>query len=238
MIVRWKFHHKGNCLATESLPNCYSEWQNFQFASNKPYGFGFFLQILSQIIAFKLKYVLFYQFYTKISTFSVTKCWVWLLPATLTSKCLPENDIMSKRHPDIMDELFNPHPHEKCKTIWATSWENLFMPYGNNKGASTVWSAPLLFASTSGFYIRNFKPLPSFCDCADQFESTLVANPEDRFSNNLFLWIPLCPSQSHGNSCPVCKKNIFSCPILHSLSESESKTVFLTIPYQVYTVRG
>ena len=38
--------------------------------------------------------------------------------------------------------------------------------------------------NTSSFYIRNFKPLPSFCDCADRFESTLVANPEDRFSCN------------------------------------------------------
>ena len=27
-------------------------------------------------------------------------------------------------------------------------------------------------------------PLPDFCDCADRFESTLVANPEDRFSRD------------------------------------------------------
>ena len=36
--------------------------------------------------------------------------------------------------------------------IWATSQENLFMPYVNNKDADQpayprVWSAPLLFAS-------------------------------------------------------------------------------------------
>ena len=31
------------------------------------------------------------------------------------------------------------------KITWATSWENLFMPYVNNKGA--VWSAPLLFTA-------------------------------------------------------------------------------------------
>ena len=34
--------------------------------------------------------------------------------------------------------------------MWATSWENLFMPYANNKGADppairAVWSAPLLY---------------------------------------------------------------------------------------------
>ena len=35
--------------------------------------------------------------------------------------------------------------------------------------------------NTSSFYTRNFKTLPSFCGCAGQFESTLVAIPEDRF---------------------------------------------------------
>ena len=35
---------------------------------------------------------------------------------------------------------------------WATSWENLFMPYANNKAQISlhiraVWSAPLLFAA-------------------------------------------------------------------------------------------
>ena len=37
------------------------------------------------------------------------------------------------------------------------------------------------------FYIQNFKPLSSFygfCGCTGRFESTLVANPEDRF----FSW--------------------------------------------------
>ena len=34
---------------------------------------------------------------------------------------------------------------------------------------------------TSSFYIRNFKPQPKFCGCAGRFESSLVANPEDRF---------------------------------------------------------
>ena len=35
---------------------------------------------------------------------------------------------------------------------WAMSWENLFLPYANNKGADqpgirAVWSAPSLFAA-------------------------------------------------------------------------------------------
>ena len=39
------------------------------------------------------------------------------------------------------------------KNIWATQWENLFMPYANNKKVQislhfhAVWSAPLLFAA-------------------------------------------------------------------------------------------
>ena len=37
----------------------------------------------------------------------------------------------------------------------------------------------------SSFYIRNFKPLASFCGCAGQFESSLVENPEDRFSRDV-----------------------------------------------------
>ena len=45
--------------------------------------------------------------------------------------------------------------------------------------------------NTSSFYIQNFKPLPNFCGCAGWFESTLVANPEDRFSHVVAHLIPL-----------------------------------------------
>ena len=38
--------------------------------------------------------------------------------------------------------------------------------------------------NTSTCYIQNFKTLPSFCGCTGRFESTLVANPEDRFSRD------------------------------------------------------
>ena len=72
---------------------------------------------------------------------------------------------------------------------WATSWENLFMPYANNKGADQpaqsnqrlCCSLPRLYNILS-FYIRNFKPLASFCGCAGPFESYVVENPKDRFS--------------------------------------------------------
>ena len=66
-----------------------------------------------------------------------------------------------------------------------------FMLYANNKGADQpahMRSAfaqsdqRLLLFATSSFYIWHVKSLSSFCDCAERFESTLVANPEDRFS--------------------------------------------------------
>ena len=42
---------------------------------------------------------------------------------------------------------------------------------------------------TSSFYIRNFKPQPSFYSWADWFVSYLVANPEDGFfGDEALLW--------------------------------------------------
>ena len=67
----WKFRHEGNCSASRGLPSNAEqlpEWRNFQFASKNHYVF-FFLHTLPLTIAFKLEYVLFYQFYAKITTF-------------------------------------------------------------------------------------------------------------------------------------------------------------------------
>ena len=80
-------------------------------------------------------------------------------------------------------------------TIWATSWENVFMPHANNKGADppahpcSLISAfvvcclnsviPLVAISeSSSFY------LASVAGCTGRFESTLIANPEARFSRD------------------------------------------------------
>ena len=50
--------------------------------------------------------------------------------------------------------------------IWASSWENL------------------------SCYIQNLKTLASFCSWAGQFESYLIANPEDRFSHDeAHIWV-------------------------------------------------
>ena len=69
--AEWKFRHEGNCsalLCKQSNEVQLPEWRNFQFAWKNHYGF-FFLHTLPSTIAFRLEYVLFYQFYTKITTF-------------------------------------------------------------------------------------------------------------------------------------------------------------------------
>ena len=68
----WKFCHEGNCSASRGLPGDAEqlpEWRNFQFAPQSHYGFFFLLHTLLSTIAFRLEYVLFYQFYSKITTF-------------------------------------------------------------------------------------------------------------------------------------------------------------------------
>ena len=95
MVVRCRLK-----ILSQELPNAsdsYPEWQNFQFAPNIHYGFVF-LHTLSLIIALKHLYALFYQYNPEIYTFSVKKCLVWLLPTTLASEHLAENDIKNCRN--------------------------------------------------------------------------------------------------------------------------------------------
>ena len=76
----------------------------------------------------------------------------------------------------------------------------IYAIYVNNKGADQpAHSRSLIGAfvvhcldsmNTSNFYIRNFKPPPSFFSWAGWFESYLVLNPEDRFSlNEAHMWV-------------------------------------------------
>ena len=81
-----------------------------------------------------------------------------------------------------------------------------FLPYVNNKGADqpvhphsliSTFVVHCLDSIIPCFYIRNFKTLPCFCGCTDWFASTLVANPEDRFSHDEAQIIPECENLIH-----------------------------------------
>ena len=91
----------------------------------------------------------------------------------------------------------------------ATSWENLFMPYTNNKGADqpahprSLVSAFIVhcldsLSNTSTYYSQNFKTIASLISRADRLESYLVRNPEDKFSRDMAhiyqVYLPLLPS--------------------------------------------
>ena len=96
--------------------------------------------------------------------------------------------------------------------------ENLFMSYADNKGADKPAHPRSLI---SAFVVRcldsiiplvsispNFKPLSSFCSCTCRFESTLVTNPEDRFSRDeTHLWDT---SHKWSNSYRRCLQNLQS----------------------------
>ena len=77
--------------------------------------------------------------------------------------------------------------------IWASSWENLFMSYANNKDADqpahprsliSVFVIRCLASIIPVFAIISFKTLASLCSWADWFESYLVENPK----RQVFLW--------------------------------------------------
>ena len=82
------------------------------------------------------------------------------------------------------------------------------LPNANNKDADqpahlrsliSAFVVRCLDSIITSFYIRNFKPLPSFCGWAGQFESTMVANPEDRFSHDVaYIWTAKIPVYIYG----------------------------------------
>ena len=68
--------------------------------------------------------------------------------------------------------------HITCLESWArsTSWENLFLPYANNKGAYQPSHLRL---------IQNFKRLARPYSWAGRLLSKLLANLEDRFYHDV-----------------------------------------------------
>ena len=75
---------------------------------------------------------------------------------------------------------------------WATSWENLFMPYANNKGADqpaqmgSLISAFVVHCLDSIIFLVSISKTWSLylASVATQAGLSLVANREDRFSRD------------------------------------------------------
>ena len=76
---------------------------------------------------------------------------------------------------------------------WVASWENLFMPYANNKSADQPAHSRSLISTFVVLCLESIIPvlaisknsrLASFWSRAGRFESDLVTNPEDRFSGD------------------------------------------------------
>ena len=105
------------------------EWRNCQFAPKNHYGF-FFLHTLPSTIAFRLEYVLFYQFYTKITTFFIRKSSVWLHSYTLTSNHLVETDVkmMSRRQKWCQNRHTDIIPGSSCMLFLLVLWVQTFWP--------------------------------------------------------------------------------------------------------------
>ena len=118
----------------------------------------------------------------------------------------PHNALSSLGHQDSTDDISTIHVpfhlslssaalRESPNPIWALSWGNLLMLYATNKGADQSVHPHSLISTfvvhcldtrsiKSSFYTCNFMTLASFCSWAGQFESYLVANPDDRFSRD------------------------------------------------------
>ena len=123
-------------------------------------------------------------------------------------------------------------PPYKC-FIWATSWETLFMPYANNKGADQPAHQRSLISAfvvccldkynTSTCCGQNFKTLANLISWAGQFESQLVAHPEDRYSRDVahireLIW-PDSSTEDHHLKKRAKELNYSQCYHFHILPE-------------------
>ena len=104
-VTRVAVRHHEACRVMRQ--NSYPEWRNFQFALNNHYirNVFFFLHTFSSTIAFKFRFVLFYQF-----TLFDHECSGWLLSTTLTSKRLAETDVKMTSWRHARESSYNPAP--------------------------------------------------------------------------------------------------------------------------------
>ena len=102
------------------------------------------------------------------------KCWDYkLLPPGTTSwlMCIFVHIYKTSKflHNCLGTERIQFNPQWVSVLFWASSWENLFLPYAHNKGADQHAQSDqhicCLFLICS-CYVLNFKTLPSLCGCA------------------------------------------------------------------------
>ena len=112
---------------------------------------------------------------------------------TLTCECFPAEKSMPRGEPGDLQFRYIFHV---IKDADYGSWENLFMPYANNKGANqpahlcsltgafVVHCLDGIIQSLLVIYSRNFKTLASLCSWAGRLESYRVPNPRKQ----VFPW--------------------------------------------------
>ena len=95
----------------------------------------------------------------------------------------------------------------KFQIKWATSWENLFMSYANNKGANQtahpVFVVRYLHSIIPLHATAEIPRLASFCSWAGRFGSDLVETPKTGF---LVTWLKLKSSLNRWLSLYVLDK--------------------------------
>ena len=72
--------------------------------------------------------------------------------------------------------------------IEAPSWENLLLPYANNKGADQHACPCSLISTFVVHYLDSIIPLVSISKISSLYLASVVANPEGRFFHEVAHW--------------------------------------------------
>ena len=107
---------------TDSCHDSYPEWRNFQFAPNNHHWL-FFLHTFPSTIVFKLDYVLFYQLYAKMCTFSIKKCLVQHLSTSWSharGRLTPPR--VRRKYPEWVEIVENLVGYARKRDLLSLNW--------------------------------------------------------------------------------------------------------------------
>ena len=139
------------------MPNNYPEWQNFQLEPNNHYRL-FFLHTLLVTTAFRLEYMMFYQFYPKLTTFFRSRNVLFhsslYVDVETSGRNWSENDVkMSKmtsnHHTDVMHEGPLTPPHVRRHFLAPIEFMEIPVWYARNSLSCMSPSSTNCEASTS-----------------------------------------------------------------------------------------